>query len=226
MLPKLNSLGVIIIVMTVVAFSCTDQDSSTNEQVSTEATTGSVDQAARKDVSNPFNETIGAPIDYNKGQEWITNYDKSNGCTTKTYTITSGAISAILNDGRSVGISMMYALDRHRQLHVLPIGVDGKGRQVVTKSVYTKNGNISWRTAQSWIASYTGPVQSHFFGKNTFSRLWSDGVSAIVGTFATDNNNNPQLLLTTLAGNGSKGKVAAGKSFEDASSPCPPVCPK
>lgn len=225
MLPKLNSLGVIIIAVTVVAFSCADQDSPTNEQISADATTGSVDQAARKDVSNPFNETIGAPIDYSKGQEWITNYEKSNACPTKIYTITSGAISAILNDGRSVGISMMYALDRQRQMHILPIGVDGKGKQVVTKSVYTKNGNISWRTAQLWIASYTGPVQSHFFGKNTFSRLWSDGVSGIVATFATDNNNNPQLLLTALSPNRSNGKVAAGRGFEDASSPCPPVCP-
>ena len=226
MLPKLNSLCVIIVAMTVVASSCTEQDSSAIEQISTEATTGSVDQAARKEIFNPFNETIGAPIDYNKGQEWITNYDKSNACPTKTYTITSGAVNAILNDGRSVGISMMYALDRQRQLHILPIGVDGNGKQVVTKSVYTKNGNISWRTAQSWVANYTGPVQSHFFGKNTFSRLWSDGVSGIVITFATDNNNNPQLLLTALSTNGSNGRAAASKSFEDASSPCPPVCPK
>jgi hypothetical protein len=226
MLPKLNVPRVIVIAMTVVAFSCADQDSSTNEQISTEATTGSLEQAARKDSSKPFNEAIGAPIDYNKGQEWITNYEKSNACPTKTYSITSGVISAILNDGRSVGISMMYAVDRQRQLHILPIGVDGTGKQVVSKSVYTKNGNISWKTAQSWIANYTGPVQSHFFGRNTFSRLWSDGVSGIVATFATDNNNNPQLLLTALSANGSNGRVAAGKSFEDASSPCPPVCPK
>jgi hypothetical protein len=69
-------------------------------------------------------------------------------------------------------------------------------------------------------------VQSHFFGQNTFQRLWVNGNADLVITFALDDNNNPQLLLAVATPTGASGKVSAQSKFEDASAACPPACPK
>jgi len=78
--------------------------------------------------------------------------------------------------------------------------------------------------ASQGIINFTGPVQSHFFGHDTFQRLWANWNADIVVTFALDEHDNPPLPPAPAAPANSSGKVSAQSSFENASATCPPVC--
>ena len=206
--------------------ACTEQEMNARESESNQTKT---DVAREETVSasyNPFNKTTGAPIETNKAQQWIENYNAANPGCEKNYLLRSGCIKAIVGNKKCVGISLFYAHDPYKKIHILPIGIDEKGKQIPCKYIATQYGDIPWKTAQQWIARYTGTTRSHFFGQNTFSRLWENGVTDISISFARDNNNNPQLLLSPQSATGANGKVAALKVFEDASAACPPACPK
>lgn len=227
MLPKANLKNVALVIAVAMAYSCSDQvipvESSRSTVASSETSTSTARTASN---SSPFNETVGAPIEYSTGERWIDNYTKDYASQSKTYSIKADALNKILSNKKCVGISLAYAQDFQKRLHVLPMGVDGDGKIISSKMVYTQNGDISWKTAKCWISNYTGPVQSHFFGQNTFQRLWVDGNANVIITFAVDDNNNPQLLLAVATPPSPSGKVSAQSKFEDASAACPPACPK
>jgi hypothetical protein len=226
MLPKSNLKKAALAIAVVMAYSCSDQVIPVETSQSTTASGSTSAANARTENASAFNVTVGAPIESTTGERWISNYKKDYASEAKTYTIKAGALNKILCDKKCVGISLAYAQDLQKRLHVLPMGVDGEGRIIAAKSVYTQNGDISWKTAKSWTSNYTGPVQSHFFGQNTFQRLWANGNADIVITFALDDNNNPQLLLAVATPTSTSGKVSSKSNFEDASAACPPACPK
>lgn len=207
--------------------ACTDQE-MTAQKNETNKLNGDVDssQPITPNNNNPFNKTTGAPIEADKAQQWIDNYQAANPQCEKNYVVKSNALKTILNTKKCVGISFFYAFDGYKMIHVLPIGIDEKGKQIQSKYVTTQRGDITWKTAQQWISCYTGATKSHFFGQNTFSRLWTDGVADISISFARDDNSNAQLLLRTKTGAGTNGKGSAQNKYEDASAACPPACPK
>jgi hypothetical protein len=229
MLPKTNLKMAALAIAVAMAYSCTEQAIPVETAQRTAVpSSASVDNARKGSSENTstFNVSVGAPIESTTGERWISNYTKDTSRSVKTYTIKAEALNKILCDKKCVGISLSYAQDHQKRLHVLPMGVDGEGRIISATAVYTQNGDISWKAAKSWIANYTGPVQSHFFGQNTFQRLWVNGNADVVITFALDDNNNPQLLLAVATPTGASGKVSAQSKFEDASAACPPACPK
>jgi hypothetical protein len=226
MIPKLNLEKSAAAIAVFIAFSCSDQVTPVrSERINSSDNTASASSAARAENANTFNVSVGAPIEYSKGERWIDNYVK-DASQSKTYTIKANALNKILSSKNCVGISLVYAIDFQNKLHILPIGVDGNGKRITSKQVYTQNGDIKWKTAQCWIANYTGSVSSHFFGQNTFQRLWANGNVDVLTTLAIDDTNNPQLLLTAVTPTNSGGRVAAKSNFEDASAACPPACPK
>jgi hypothetical protein len=229
MLPKPNLTKAAFAIAVAMAYSCSEQAIPVETAQSTAVpSSASVDNARKGNSENAstFNVSVGAPIESTTGERWIGNYTKNADGSPKTYTIKAAALNKILCNKKCVGISLAYAQDKQKILHVLPIGVDGEGRIIFANSVYTQNGDISWKAAKNWIANYTGPVQSHFFGQNTFQRLWENGNADVVITFALDDNNSPQLLLAVATPASASGKVSAQSKFEDASAACPPACPK
>jgi len=212
------------LIAVVMAFGCSEQVIPAESKNANPA--AGISATARTESSTPFNTTVGAPIDNTVGERWIDNYRKDYASQAKTYNIKSDALSKILSANKCVGISFSYAVDFQKRLHVLPIGVNSDGKLMTCNQVYTQYGDIQWKTAQRWIKNYTGPVQSHFFGTNTFTRLWTNGLADILVTFALDDNNNPQLLLTRNDTAGRTTATSTKSSVEDASFPCPPVCPK
>lgn len=217
---KLTAIGVIAIT------ACADPEMNINQDSSDKVSADKPAQAALSPGFNPFNKTTGAPIAEEKARQWIQNYKAANEGCEKSYVIKSGALKTITEDKKCVGISLCYARDPYNVTHILPIGIDEKGKQLQAKYICTERGNISWKTAQQWIANYTGATKSHFFGQNTFSRLWVNGVTDISISFARDDNDNPQLLLRPKTEISPNGKAAAQKVIEDASAACPPACPK
>lgn len=226
MLPKSNLKKAALAIAIAMAYSCSEQAIPVETAQSTAVPSSTTADNARTGSTNTFNVSVGAPIEGTTGERWISNYTKDSAGQAKTYTIKAGSLNKILCDKKCVGISLAYAQDLQKRLHVLPMGVDGEGRIISAKSVCTQNGDISWKTAKNWISNYTGPVQSHFFGQNTFQRLWTNGNADVVITFALDDNNNPQLLLAVATPTSTSGKVSAKSNFEDASAACPPACPK
>jgi len=226
MLPKSNLKKAAFAIVVAMAYSCSEQAIPVETSQSTAVRSSTSADNARTGNTNTFNVAVGAPIEETTGERWINNYTKDAAGQGKTYTIKASALNKILCDKNCVGISLAYAQDKQKGIHVLPMGVDGDGRIISAKSVYTQNGDISWKTAKSWITNYTGPVQSHFFGQNTFQRLWANGNADVVITFALDDNNNPQLLLAVATPTSNSGKVSSKSNFEDASAACPPACPK
>ena len=228
--PKLTKAALTIAVA--IAYSCSDQvipmESSQSAIAGSAGTTATArtGNSSSSSSTSPFNVSVGAPIEHTTGERWIDNYVKDYASQSETYHIKAGALAEILSNKKCVGISFAYAQDFQKRLHVLPMGVDGDGKIILSKTVYTQNGDISWKTAKSWISNYTGPVQSHFFGQNTFQRLWVNGNADVVITFAVDDNNNPQLLLAVANSTNSAGKVSSQSTYEDASAACPPACPK
>lgn len=213
-----------VALLTIIA--CTDQEM--NEQQN-EVNSASPNSGEKKNINpdvNPFNRATGAPIDGERAQQWISNYETANQGCDKNYLIKSNTLKSILGDTKCVGICFMYAVDPYKMTHILPIGIDEKRKYIPAKYINTQRGNISWKIAQQWISNYTGSTKSHFFGQNTFSRLWENGTADILITFAKDNNNSPQLLLSPHTAAKTNGKTAAKPNFEDASAACPPACPK
>lgn len=210
------------------ATACMDQEMTTQQKESDNTDVqASSNQAVTSNNYNPFNKTTGAPIAADKAQQWIENFQAANPECERSYTVRWYPLKNILKDKKCVGISFVYATDPYKMTHIIPIGIDEKGKQIQSRFVSTQRGDIPWKIAQQWIASYTGgTTKSHFFGQNTFSRLWADGVTDISISFAKDDNNNAQLLLRSKTYGGKNGKTAAKKDFEDASAACPPACPK
>ncbi len=73
--------------------------------------------------------------------------------------------------------------------------------------------------ARRFIGRYTGTVKSHFYGRNTFTRLLDERRSeAVRATQAFDEDRAPQLLLSDAA-------EKEPRVYEDASFPCRSACP-
>lgn len=173
----------------------------------------------------PFKATVGAPVDAKIGMEWIANYQAANGGKGKEYLIPAKELQQILKDSSCVGICLYFAIDDNQQPHLLPVGVNSKGYVMKREAINTLKGQINWETAQTWMANDGGAIDARFFGRNTFSRLFNTpNCETVRAICAMDEEQQPQLLLGNAALNYAMGGNTAYR-FEDASFPCPPVCP-
>lgn len=177
-------------------------------------------------VSTTFNAAVGAPVATATALQWIANFQAANHGEGKEYFISAKSLQLILRDPDCVGISLYFAIDENKQAHVLPIGVNSKGYLMKTAAINTLKGQISWETAQTWIANDPGLIDARFFGKNTFSRLFNTpNCQTIRAICATDDQGKPQLLLGNAAIDYAATSSRTLYRMEDASFPCPPVCP-
>lgn len=173
---------------------------------------------------NPFHQRVGAPIDGRTGAQWINNYKKAHNGYTKTYTLKNDYLQDLVKLPNCVGISMHYAIDTYGKTHIIPIGVNKYAKFMQCNSIPTMGANmkwvnISWLTAQQWIAKDKGALDSHFFGSNTFARLNETYCKTIRVDYAIDDKNKQALLLSNTC------EINFAKRYEDLSSPCPSFCP-
>lgn len=172
--------------------------------------------------TSPFKPSVGAPIAAATGNQWIENFKRANQGNAKEYTLQSKELKAILNHKACVGICLYFAIDETGKPHILPVGVDQTGRIIKPNLIRTQSGAINWETAQHWIANDLDPIDARFFGRNTFDRLFSNaGCLSIRAISAVDDSQKPQLLLADASLNYSS---SSSVRYEDASSPCPPIC--
>jgi hypothetical protein len=98
---------------------------------------------------------------------------------------------------------------------------------------------IAKSIAEEWIKNYRSVnpegVFSHYFGRDSFRRLFSNpNCMGVTVNYALDGNGRQQLILVGVDGNGNiladPSQTALqsdfSNSYEDASRPCPPFCPK
>ncbi|MFM6976781.1 MAG: hypothetical protein ACKOW2_08045 [Sphingobacteriaceae bacterium] len=169
--------------------------------------------------SQPFNKTVGAPMDGAMGRKWIKNYRRLNNAGRLDYFLMVKDLESIWSDSSCVGICMYYAKNDRDELIILPLGINENGRIIIPNTINTENGLVDWTTAKMWMANYKGSVQAHFFGTNTFSRLTKNPECRVIrASYALDDKGNAQLLLADAA-------VSDPSLYEDASRPCPPFCP-
>ena len=200
-------------------YSCTDQslDEADPNAEAIPSTDDSRTITSETDLNHPFQKTVGAPIERSIGQRWVNNYINANGQTFE-YTISADAIRQILSQPGCNGISLRYGRDDRGRLHIIPVGVDDKGREMKAEQVTTSDGIIDWETSKTFASSYDGTIRSHFFGANTFERLFQNkDCQAIRMTGALDDEEQPQLLLSDVI-------YSNPQSYEDFSRPCPPFC--
>jgi len=203
-----------------IASSCKKQSSPSNEDYRTTQATNASKFGGPQDITtpNPFNKRVGAPVDGEVGDQWIANFKKVKGYN-KTYTLNNTAVQTIVSQPNCVGISLTYALDDSNNAHILLIGVDLNGKVMKSLYVSTINGNISWATAQQWIAKDKGPINSLFLGSNTFARLNENPCKIIKIDYAINAKNEQVLLLSNPC------ELNLSKKYEDEARPCPPYCP-
>jgi hypothetical protein len=199
--------------------SCSEQgmessDTQTNSVITTDESNITNDFR----TANYFTKTTGAPIDREKANQWIRNYALVNGQGFE-YQVKAEALKEILSRTNCNGISFRYGLNADNQLHIIPVGVDNTGTEMKSDRVTIAEGHISWELSKEFTNRYWGTVRAHYFGANTFERLFKSGDCKIVKiTAALNDYNQPQLLLTNANGEDS--------SPEDESRPCPPHCEK
>lgn len=110
-----------------------------------------------------------------------------------------------------VGISLQYGVDDSGELQLFPIGVDGDGQGIADTAVPAE--------ARRFIGRYRGTVKSHFFGRDTFTRMLDErGGESVRATPALDDDRGPQLLLSDAA-------EKEPRIYEDESNPCRSACP-
>jgi hypothetical protein len=202
---------------------------------STEATNEATSSAKFSTITDittvsPFNKKVGAPIDGRLGDRWIANYKTKYGYN-QFYLLNADTLKAIVNQPNCVGICFYYAKNpnnnNNTKIDILSVGVDGSRKKMQRLTVSCMQDikswvNISWATAQQWIANHTGSVDAHFFGSNTFTeRLLQTPCKAIRVDFAIDDKNIPQLLLSNTC----QDQVNLVKQYEDDSNRCPTDCP-
>jgi hypothetical protein len=208
-----------LIIIILCVYSCREQELSEEKVLSTRDIVATTNNNIANQTAS-FTRSVGKPVDGTIGQKWIENYKKANGRDFEFYILKAEAFQNILSNSSCIGISLHYAKDDEGNHHIIPIGVDLSGALMKSEKNTLSSGEISWDIGQQWISNSSGIVRSHFFGANTFNRLLIDGGAlSIRMTKALDDNNKTQLLLSDA------GKMEI-QSYEDASSPCPTVCPK
>ena len=172
-----------------------------------------VSETSADALSTPiFHVDVGVPIDGATGSRWIENYRRATGDEAVSYTIPSANLQRALDAPGSVGISLQYGMDDAGGLRIVPSAVDSTGR-ILTDTAAPAD-------ARRFIGRYKGTVKSHFFGRNTFTRLLDEGrCEAVRATLALDDARAPQLILSDAADK-------EPRVYEDESRPCPPYCPK
>lgn len=210
----------VVLALFFIAHACNKSPVPTTEQTVTTRANSTAKFSPITDITagNYFNKSVGKPIDGRLGDRWIANYKKKNGYN-QSYTLNNTVLQAIVSQTNCVGIALYYAKDANNKTHILPVGVDIKGKRMQTLTVNCTQGNISWATALQWIAKDAGAVDAHFFGSYTFERLNQTPCKTIRVDFAIDDKNMPQLLLTNTC------QVSLVKQYEDESNRCPPYCP-
>jgi hypothetical protein len=207
----------LVVAVTAIPFiyACTQHELSPGAAVSEPAVAATGDNG---NASQPyFHKGVGAPIDGALGRKWVANYEKAVGHG-DVYTIAASELQLLLDRG-AIGISLHYALDDMKQLHVLPMGVDAKGNIMKATSVPTITGSVDWATAQQWIGHHTGEIRAHFFGADVYVRLLKElKGDAVTTTLALNDSGALQLLMSDAA-------VDNPENVYDASWVCPTVCP-
>lgn len=218
MIVKLFRSTILVLALLVLVHSCTDQKITSSPPSATPALP--LDVTNQSATALPaFNKTIGSPIDRATALRWMTNFAKVNPQTSVTeHFIQATVLKRIISNSACVGISLHYSLDGLGQLHIIPAGIDGTGKMIANIGMDLGGLTIDWPTQLQWMTNYTGNVRSHFFGALTFTRLLTSQVQIVRVTLALDDSGNPQLLLSNAS-------ASDPNNYEDASSPCPPVCP-
>ena len=198
--------GVLLVWLAISA--CDSESEEAGAELHTE-----VSRSSASELSAPtFRVDVGAPIDGATGSRWIENYRRATGDEAVSYTIPSANLQRALDAPGSVGISLQYGTDDAGGILIVPSAVDSTGR-ILTDTAAPAD-------ARRFIGRYKGTVKSHFFGRNTFTRLLDEGrCEAVRATLALDDARAPQLVLSDASDK--KPRI-----YEDASSPCPPVCPQ
>ena len=197
--------GSIFVLLTLAACDMESEDAAAEPQ--TELSAARADAAVRP----IFHATVGAPIDAATGTRWIENHRRAMGREVASYTIRAAALRRILKLPGCVGISLQYGVNDSGELQLFPIGVDGDGRGIADTAVPAE--------ARRFIDQYTGTVKSHFYGRDTFTRLLDERRSETVRvTPALDDDRGPQLLLSDAA-------EKEPRIYEDLSNPCRSACP-
>ena len=171
-------------------------------------------------IGNPFNKSVGAPVDGAVGDKWKNNY-KLKYNRNHLYTLNSKYLQdSILKQPNCVGIALYYGLDDFSSTHILPIGIDANGKIMKRATVSTMQGPKSWAIAQLWISRHPGLVDAHFHGSDLYGRLNLASCESILVDFAIDDKNKQQLLLSNPC------VLNAIKKYQDEGAVCPTICPK
>lgn len=121
-------------------------------------------------------------------------------------------------------------------------GVDGLRKKDVAENTVasmedswdeTIGDPIAVNDADRWMTRFRdknpNTTLSHYFGKDSFDRIFKN--QSVVGVsinYAIDDSHRPQLILIGIDRVGNqltKYSFEEGDSYEDASRPCPPLCP-
>lgn len=203
-------------------------------------------EEARENSGQPLSEadfykTIGEPIPFETGMEWIENYQKRNAQNGRvellsSYIVPSAQIERVVGSVSDLtGVAFHYGIDDAGETHIVLVPIDETlslwsaipGRIFVDAN---SGEELSQTTAQAWAQRYVDAnpedVAFHFFGKNIFDDMkalpyFNDlDIEPAINTLEL----TPELLLIVwdeTAGVSGRTSAENGMVY-DASNACPP----
>jgi len=88
-----------------------------------------------------FNGSEGGPIPLPTAKEWTANYRKTiSKDDTRAHYFGSDIIQKLINEDKSVGIRIYYAIDDQGKKQLLVVGVDENGNDLLPREDGTTNG--------------------------------------------------------------------------------------
>lgn len=136
---------------------------------------------ANTDLVAKYHEGVGAPIDSALGVQWIDNHRRT-GPVVRPYTVRAAALRRALAVPDCVGITLRYSAEAPGGTELVPLATDREGQPLTN------------------VDRLRGTVRSHFFGRDTFTRLLDERrIELVRATPALDDEGRPQLLLSDAA---------------------------
>lgn len=209
---KNTLLTIILFSLLAWSYSCTEQGLTKDSNANTDSDLN----LALSDSSTPFVKGTGASIDKSVGERWIDNYKKAGNAETH-FTVDARVFERMLREENSVGVSLQYAVDTSGVVQLIMMGVAEGGTLLKNTLATTAEAELTWSLASEMMNAHTGSVRAHFFGANSFLRLFNKGCTAVRLSLALNDSGTPQILLSDAGDPSPDG-------FEDASSLCPPHC--
>lgn len=176
-----------------------------------------------------FHKGVGAPIDsatanrYKRNLTQKLSKSKATVNTTTAYYLPAAVLREIISRDNNIGVLFYFGKDSVGNVHLVPIGIDNRDYVMVTATVVTTAGPVSWKVAKQWRDSFKQQYPDgstpwgYFWGSIAVQRLLDQGTEEVRISLGLNDEGTQQIMV-------SNAKDPSPTFEEDRMRTCPPYC--